>query len=109
MRARVPHFSGNEKKKMKAEIKFEVDKAWKQMEEQKEHELTRRILKTIICVLHEKHGYGIKRLSVSMNDFTEKLDKSSEDEVYWEHIDRIVIDKLGIPFERDYTDRGRVV
>ena len=109
MRARVPHFSGNEKKKMKAEIKFEVDKAWKQVEEQKEYELTRRILKTFIYVMHEKHGYGTKRLAALVADFTAKLDESSSDEVYWEHIDRVVIDRLGIPFERDYTDRGRVV
>ena len=109
MRTRVPQFSLNEKKKMKAEIKFEVDKAWKQMEEQKEHELTRRILKTFIYVMHEKHGYGTKRLGALVADFTAKLNESSSDEVFWEHIDRVVIDMLGIPFERDYTDRGKVV
>lgn len=33
----------------------------------------------------------------------------TEDEIFWEHIDREVIDYLGFPFERDYTDNGRVV
>ncbi len=32
------------------------------------------------------------------------------DEVFWEHIDRVVIDKLKLEFDRrDYTDNGKVV
>ena len=59
--------------------------------------------------MNEKYGFGTKRLAALVDDFTAKLDESSKDEVFWEHIDKVVIDNLGIPFERDYTDRGRVV
>ena len=41
--------------------------------------------------------------------FTKMLEESSKDEVYWEHIDRVVVDKLGLPFERDYTNNGQVI
>lgn len=109
MKARIPRLSNNEKKRMKSEIKFEVEKIWDEMEQKKEDDLTRRILKTFIYVLHEKYGYGIKRLSALVKEFTSMLEHSSEDNVYWEHIDKVVIDELKIPFKRDYTDRGKAV
>lgn len=109
MKARVPRISNNEKKRRKAEIKLEVDKIWKEVEQEKENDLTRRILKTFIYVMHEKYGYGVKRLAALVNDFTAKMDESSTDEVFWEHIDRVVIDELKLPFKRDYTDKGHVI
>lgn len=109
MKARVPRLSKSDKRKIKSEIKFEIDKMWKEMEQEKEDDLTRRILKTFIYVMHEKHGYGVKRLAALVNDFTKKLEEADNDEVYWEHIDRVVIDKLKLPFKRDYTDNGVAV
>lgn len=109
MKARVPMLSKSDKEKITGEISHEIEKQWKEREEKMSVDLTRRILKTFLCVMHEKHGFGKKRLAALFEDFTAKLDESSEDIVFWEHIDRVVIDQLGIPFERDYTDRGRVV
>lgn len=41
---------------------------------------------------------------------TEIIEHSDTDEVFWEHIDRVVIDKLKLEFDkRDYTDNGKVV
>ena len=109
MKARIPMLSENDKKKLKAEIKHEFDKDFEEREKQIHVDLTRRILKTFIYVMNEKYGFGTKRLAALVADFTAKLDESSKDEVFWEHIDKVVIDNLGIPFERDYTDRGKVV
>lgn len=109
MKARVPRISVKEKKKLKAEIKLEVDRIWKEVEQEKENDITRRVLKTIIYALNTEYGYGIKRISRLFNSFTKMLEESSKDEVYWEHIDRVVIDKLGLPFERDYTNNGQVI
>lgn len=109
MKARVPMMSESKKRKLQAEIKLEVDKIWKEMEQEKENDLTRRILKTFIFVMHEKYGYGVKRLADLVGDFTLKLEEAKTDEVYWEHIDQVVIDELKLPFKRDYTDKGVAV
>lgn len=109
MRARVPMLSEKDRKKIKKEIQHEIDKEWETREKQINIDLTRRILKTFIYVMNEKYGFGTKRLADLVGDFTSKLDESSKDEVFWEHIDKVVIDGLGLSFERDYTDKGKVV
>ena len=109
MKARIPRISGNDRKRMLSEVEIEVKKAWEKVEEEKTIDITRRVLKTIIYTLNTEYGYGIKRISRLFNSFTKMLEESSKDEVYWEHIDRVVVDKLGLPFERDYTNNGQVI
>ena len=109
MRARVPKISGNDRKRMLSEVEIEVKKAWEKVEEEKTIDITRRVIKTIIYKLNTEYGYGIKRISRLFNSFTKMLEESNKDEVYWEHIDRVVVDKLGLPFERDYTNNGQVI
>lgn len=109
MKARIPKISGKDRKRMLSEVEIEVKKAWEKVEEEKTIDITRRVLKTIIYNLNTEYGYGIKRISRLFNSFTKMLEESSKDEVYWEHIDRVVVDKLGLPFERDYTNNGQVI
>lgn len=109
MKARIQKISGNDRKRMLSEVEIEVKKAWEKVEEEKTIDITRRVLKTIIYTLNTEYGYGIKRISRLFNSFTKMLEESSKDEVYWEHIDRVVVDKLGLPFERDYTNNGQVI
>ena len=109
MKARIPKISGNDRKRMLSEVEIEVKKAWEKVEEEKTIDITRRVLKTIIYTLNTEYGYGIKRITRLFNSFTKMLEESSKDEVYWEHIDRVVVDKLGLPFERDYTNNGQVI
>ena len=45
MKARIPMLSENDKKKLKAEIKHEIDKDFEEREKQIHVDLTRRILK----------------------------------------------------------------
>ena len=109
MKARIPKISGNDRKRMLSEVEIEVKKAWEKVEEEKTIDITRRVLKTIIYNLNTEYGYGIKRISRLFNSFTKMLENSNNDEVYWEHIDRVVVEKLGLPFERDYTNNGQVI
>ena len=109
MKARIPKISGNDRKRMLSEVEIEVKKAWEKVEEEKTIDITRRVLKTLIYVLNTEYGYGIKRISRLFASFTKMLEKSDKDEVYWEHIDRVVVDKLGLAFERDYTNNGQVI
>ena len=84
-------------------------KRGKKSRKKKTIDITRRVLKTIIYTLNTEYGYGIKRISRLFNSFTKMLENSNNDAVYWEHIDRVVVNKLGLPFERDYTNNGQVI
>lgn len=70
--------------------------------------MARRIIKEMIFILNQEFGFGVKRCARAFKAFTTTLDNAKDNEYYWEHIDQVVIDRMGLPFERDYTDRGRV-
>ncbi len=90
-------------------IKQEIEKLYEEHAEAERNDMTRRILKTAVCVLNEQFGFGHDRAMKFISEFTKKLEESDRDIVFWEHIDRIVIDNLGLPFERDYTNNGQVI
>lgn len=62
MKARIPRISESEKKKIKSEIKLEIDRIWKEVEQKKENDITRRVLKTFIYVMHNEFGYGLQQV-----------------------------------------------
>lgn len=90
-------------------IKQEIEKLYEEHAEAERNDMTRRILKTAVCVLNEQFGFGHDRAMKFISEFTKKLEESDRDIVFWEHIDRLVIDYLKIPFKRDFTDNGKVV
>lgn len=94
--------------KQKRLIHDEMIREYQKVAEKEREDMTRRICKTMIFVLNSQFGFGLKRCARVFNAFANHLDHSHEDEVYWEHIDRVVIDQMNLPFERDYTDRGTV-
>lgn len=103
MKARIP-LTANQQKRIHDEMLREYQK----VAEVERNDITRRVCKTMIYILNRYFGFGLKRCAKVFNAFAEHIANSSGDEVYWEHIDRVVIDQMGLPFERDYTDRGRV-
>ena len=110
MKARVPQLSKRQEKLARQEIDLLVEKAWREKEDQVSVDLTRRILKTLCRVLYTEFGWGRTRLIRLINAFTKCMEESDTDEVYWEHTDRIVMDRLGLDFKkRDYTENGKVV
>lgn len=105
MKARIPIYTAAQKKQARAELEREYLK----IAEKERNDMSRRIIKTIIFVMNDEFGFGRDRNERLFKRFTETLEKSDKDEVYWEHIDRVVIEKLGFPFERDYTENGQVI
>lgn len=103
MKARIP--VTNSQKRL---IHDEMVREYQKVAEQEREDMTRRICKTMIFCLNKEFGFGLKRCARVFNAFAEHLYHSHEDEVFWEHIDRVVIDQMKLPFERDYTDCGRV-
>ena len=55
-------------------------------------------------VQETRRSASAKMVSAKQNIFLMLLEKEKTDEIFWEHLDRYVIDYLGIPFERDYSD-----
>lgn len=110
MKARIPKIKAKDKKQLKQEIDILVTAALAEKEEKIHKDLTRRILKTFVYVMNTEFGYGRTRLERLLDAFTAQLEKSDTDEVFWEHIDRVVMDELKLDFgKRDYTNHGRVV
>lgn len=103
MNARIP-ISCAQKRRIHDEMVLE----YRKVAAQERDDIARRIIKTMIFCLNKEFGFGVGRCARAFNAFAEHIDSAKDDEVYWEHIDRVVIDQMGLPFERDYTDRGRV-
>lgn len=107
MKARIPV---KLKKEAMAEINRLADREYQKVKDKEINDLTRRIFKTIVFALHKDFGFGRGRCAKALRSMTEIVEHSDTDEVFWEHIDRAVIDKLKLEFEkRDYTDNGKVV
>jgi len=104
MKARIP-INNKQKRRIHEEMKREYQK----VAEQEREDMTRRICKTMIFCLNKEFGFGLTRCARAFKSFADQLDRAKDDEVYWEHIDRVVIDQMKLPFERDYTDRGKAV
>jgi hypothetical protein len=63
--------------------------------------LMRRCYKTIAVALNEQFGFGKNRL-IKLFDGTSDIAKMREkDEIFWQHVDNVVIKQIGLPFERE--------
>ncbi len=107
MKARTPYFRTAKEKKM---IRDEIMREYRKIEAEKRYEMAERCLKIFLLVLHRDYGFGPKRANEFYRACGELLASSYEDEVFWEHVDKVVIDYLGITeFTRDYTVKGKAV
>lgn len=107
MKARIPV---KLKREAMAEINRLADREYQKVKDKEIADATRRIFKTIVFALHKDFGFGRDRCAKALKSMTEIVEHSDTDEVFWEHIDRVVIDKLKLEFDkRDYTDNGKVV
>ena len=87
MKARINKMTSAQRKVIEQEVK----KLYKENAEAERNDMTRRILKTAVCVLNEQFGFGHDRAMKFIREFTKKLEESDRDIVFWEHIDRLVI------------------
>ena len=92
MKARMP-MPTKQKALIRQEIRRELDR--------QEQQRVRREYKLLCVVLHELYGFGAGRLSAVLNRLSSLSAEHERDEIFWEHIDRVVIRELGIPFEEE--------
>ena len=99
MKAHIP-LSHAKRQEIKREAKLLVEQEWEKQVATTE----RRILKLDLLTLNELYGAGTKRMSDFIIKRGEIAKEFDDDEIFWEHVDRILIDRYGLPLERDYTD-----
>lgn len=99
MKARLP-ISSKQRKRLQQEA-LAVCKA--EVERQKDI-MSRRIIKLFCYALNEHYHFGHDRLEQLILKVSELIIEGYDDEIFWEHIDRNLIDRLKLELERDYTD-----
>ena len=102
MKARIP-IPQKQRKALEVEVRAAVIK---EMENQR-NAMMRRFFKIMCYALNNKFGFGSKRLNTLIDAISQTALEADTDEIFWEHLDKIVIDSLGMDFERDYTDEMR--
>lgn len=96
MKARLP-IDRNTQKRIKEEVKKYYDKEGEGQ--------SRRTFKLLFVVLHQHFGFGTKRIERIMEKVADLSLQRKEDEVFWSHIDMLLIDYLKLPLEREDYDK----
>ena len=107
MKARLNPFNRLSKKEIELLDQYIRDRAMKIYDDEATG-LVQRCYKTFAVALHKKHHFGRRRivdLFEILSDISELRDK---DEVFWQHLDDILINELKIPIQREnYEDLDR--
>jgi len=92
MKARIP-MSSKQKHVIQERVSQELDKQEKQR--------VRRMYKLMCVALHELYGFGNGRLYAVIQQISTLSAEHERDEIFWEHVDKVVIKELGIAFEKE--------
>ncbi len=92
MKARLPISN-----KLKQQVRQEVAREY----ERQGQSAARRTFKLMCAVYNELYGHGKGRCMRAVSRISELSEKRKDDEVFWTHIDKVVIDQMGIEFERE--------
>lgn len=105
MKARIKPkdiFSKQTRKAVDQYVLEEVDRT-------KKEEFT-RFLKVIFVALNENFNFGHDRLLKLLKVSEKMLFENQGNEILWDKIDELLIDRLGLPFDReDYEEREQAV
>ena len=63
--------------------------------------LMRRWFKLMCVALHNTYGFSTGRLAVVIQEIDKLSTQAEKDEIFWEHVDRVVIDELKMPFDKE--------
>ena len=96
MKARMP-IPNRQKKRLREYAAAEIEAQGK--------DRTRRFFKLMCVALHELYGFGSQRLGAVIDRISTLTDEHRQDEMFWRHVDRVVIEELGMPFDREQEGR----
>ena len=60
-----------------------------------------RYVKLSIVALHEQFGFGHDRAADFLGTISRLAEEAEKDEIFWEHIDKIVIEELKLELQRE--------
>ena len=89
MKVRIPKISKEQKAELQKEFKAQSN------------DLTRRLFKIFCCALHEEFSFGKERCERLILKVEQLASEHDTDEVFWYHIDREIIDYMGLKFSRE--------
>lgn len=92
MKARLP-IPKDMKSRLIVEVQKEADK--------RNEDNTRRLFKLFCVVLNSVFGFGKFRLTKLIMEVSKLIEQSKTDEIFWYHIDKKVIDQIGVQFDRE--------
>ena len=72
-------------------------KAVRDYVDQHQKDVTRRLLKLACVTLHMHFGFGKERLG----KFLMQMNGLMGDELLWWHVDKLLIDQIGLEFDRE--------
>lgn len=100
MKAHMPAKSRLTKKQIQVATQF-ADELTAEKCQKAQRDMIRRWLKLVCVSLHQEFGFGPQRLIRMVAAITELSGEAEKDEIYWEHIDRVAIDELGLEFIKE--------
>lgn len=72
--------------------------------------MMRRIFKSIAYSLNREYGFGKHRMMIVLNEAHKIMDEYRQNEIFWEQLDKVCIDEIGINFVQETTNKnGRLV
>ena len=103
MKVRLSPINNMSIKQQKATQKYIQERAM-QLYNEEATGLIRRCYKTVAVALHKKFRFGKKRLLELMQELSDISKLRNTDEVFWKHVDDIIVDEIGLEFNREKYD-----
>ena len=100
MRSRVPISSRLSNKQIAAVQKISRELADEALQRGQKN-LMRRWFKLMCIALHNTYGFSTGRLAVVIQEIDKLSAQAKKDEIFWDHVDRVVINDLKMDFDRE--------
>ena len=88
-------------KKFQERIRNEV----KEQFHKQSNDMAQRFFKLFCVCLNQEFGFGKYRLSKLIQAVNDVSTEREQDEIFWAHIDRIVIEYIGLDFKKEDYER----
>lgn len=100
MKSRVPISSQLSKKQIAAVQKISRELADEALQRGQKN-LMCRWFKLMCIALHNTYGFSTGRLAIVIQEIDKLSTEAEKDEIFWDHVDRVVIDDLKMDFDRE--------
>ena len=88
-------------KKQRLEIEEYIKTRGVEVYQEEAKEMFRRYYKLVAVTLNKKFRFGKKRILEAFEYISELSRDRETDPVFWSHIDKIVIDQLGLDWQKE--------